>query len=235
MKLGLCGHKEDPLRRTLRLRDFLVPGFAVPASCDVTFGLVPDDDPLANDVLGVCGLAGPGHFERWEDQLCRRQTVVDGAAVRREYEAFGYVPGDPSTDGGVFALDVFKRWRSVGLFGRTIDAFAQVDFYDRNQTAAATFLLGGVFLCFNLPRSCQGRDVWEVVDDDGGSWGGHMALLQGDTVNSWGQRIRVERSFISRYCFDAYAVVSRAGLRDGRAYSGLDIVAMGRALAAVTG
>lgn len=239
-KLGLAGHKEDARGRTLKLRDFLRPELAVPHNSDNTDGMVYDSDPLANDVLGVCGIAAPGHFERWEDQLCKRPTVVDGEAVTAEYRNFGYIPGDPTSDNGVYALDVFKRWRRDGLFGRKIDAFAQVDYFDRDQTQAASFALGGTFLCLNLPKrvkagSIYEADVWEVADDDGGPLGGHMVLLQGDSGNSWGKKIAIPHPFVLRYCFDAFAVVSRHGLREGRAFSGLDIDALTAALLYVTG
>lgn len=237
MKLGLKGHKEDPRGRTLKLGDFLVPErFAVVANADLALDYPPDRDPLGNDAVGNCGIAGPGHFARWEDARCGLATAIDAAAVLREYEAFGYVPDDPSTDNGVYALDVFKRWRSVGMFGRQIEAFAQVDYFDAAQVQAAVFLLGGWFACYNLPRSVQGLDYWDVEEDDGGSWGGHLVWHDGtDTCNSWGQRILVTPRFRSRYCFDGYAVVSPHGLRQGLGFGGLDLDKMRAALAVVTG
>jgi hypothetical protein len=240
-KLGIKDHKEDPHGRTLKLRDFLVPGFAVPAACDLTFGLAADTDPLGNLDVGCCAVAGPGHFARWEDQLCERQPSADEAAILREYSAIsGYVPGDEATDNGCYAIDVFKRWRKAGLFGRTIDAFATVDHYDRDQLQAATFLLGGTFLCLDLPRRVAGgsifeADVWDVAGDDGGTAGGHLVYRYGDCCNTWGRRVLVMPSFIARYCYEAWAVVSRHGLRGGLGFGGIDLARMSEALAAVTG
>jgi len=243
-KLGLAGHKLDPRGRTLKLRDFLRRDFAVPEGGDVAFGMEPDSDPLGNDQFGVCGLACPAHFERWQDQRVRDPTTVNTDAVLLEAQNFGFDPADPDSFEGVYALDVMKRWRSVGLFGlEPIEAFAQVDFYDRAQLKGGTYLLGGSALCLNLPRRVKAgsiyvADTWDVADDDDGHLGGHMVLLQGDTLNSWGShrgRILVTWQFIQRYTFDAYVWVSRRGLVDGRALSGLDLDGMREALAYVTG
>jgi hypothetical protein len=59
-------------------------------------------------------------------------------------------------------------------------------------------------------------------------------LLQGDTCNTWGKRVLVTPGFVARYCWEAWAVVSSRGMRDGRAFSGLDHAGLMRAVAAVT-
>lgn len=240
-KLGLAGHKVDPKGRTLKLADFIRPSFAAPAACDLTTDTGRDTDDLGNVQVGCCAIAGPGHFVRWEDRICGRPQSVNTASVIDEYQAFGYVPGDETTDNGCYALDVMKRWRSVGLFGRRIQAFAQVDYFDAGELAKATFLLGGVFLCLSLPRRVAMGDmftseVWDVAIDDGGIAGGHLVWLEGSNlVNSWGQRIRVSDAFVARYCFDAYAVVSGDAVTpNGRAFSGLDLAGLDDALRSVT-
>src|SRR3990172_8547186 len=180
MELGLKGDKQDPKGRTLKLGDFLVPeAFAVVVNADLALDTPPDRDPLGNDAVGNCGIAGPGHFARWEDARCGLATAIDPAPF---------------------------------------------------------FLLGGWFACYTLPRSVQGLDYWDVEEDDGGSWGGHLVWHDGtDTCNSWGQRILVTPRFRSRYCFDGYAVVSQHGLRQGLGFGGLDLDKMRAALAVVTG
>jgi hypothetical protein len=200
-------------------------------------GLARDTDDLGNSDVGCCAIAGPGHFVRWEDAICQRPTRVQAADVLREYSAIsGYVPGDESTDVGCYALDVMRRWRKVGLFGTRIEAFAQVDYRSQEELARATFLLGGAFLCFDLPRSAEGTDTWGIVGNDGGTWGRHLVWADGTgLVNSWGQRIRVTTAFVQRYCFDVYAVVSvDSVMPGGRAFSGLDVGGLREALAAVT-
>lgn len=235
-RLGLAGHKGDKWGRTLQLREFLRPSFAYPAACDLTSGLVPDIDDLGNRDVGCCAIAGPGHFVRWEDQLCRRPVRVQAADVEREYSAIsGYVPGDESTDVGCYALDVLKHWRKVGLFGTQIVAFAEVNVLDTEQIVKATFLFGDVFLCFRLPVSVQGKSTWEVEKNDGGEWGNHLVWSYGTNLcNSWGGSIWFSDAFRERRCFAAYAVVSAdAILPGGRALSGLDLVGLGEALSDV--
>jgi hypothetical protein len=238
MKLGLRGHKEDRLGRTLQLRDFLVPGVAVPAACDleVDAGLPHDGHPLGNDRVGNCGIAGPAHFGRWEDKILGLPETIGEEQALAEYTALtGWDPNVPDSDIGVYAIDVMKWWRTRGLFGRLIEMFAQVDFRDPEEMARAIFLLGGVFVCLGLPNAAFGADTWDTWADDGGPGGGHLVWYSGtELVNSWGQKIRVAPAFLSRYCFDAYAVVSAHSLRGGRAWSGLNLQQMREALAVIT-
>jgi hypothetical protein len=237
-KLGLIGHKEDRLGRTLKLKDFIKRDFAYPAACDLTFGMEPDTDPLGNQDTGLCALAGPGHFARWEDQLCGRPLRVTEAHVRREYKEMvpDFDPAIPETDTGLYALDVFVKWRKVGLFGLPpIKSFFQVDYFDPEQIAASTFL-GGVFFCFNLPNEVADGSIfeastWAPSPNGSGMAGGHLIWDR----NSWGERKYPTQPFIARYCFDAFAVVSKESIKpDGRAYSGLDLGGLQEALTAVT-
>jgi hypothetical protein len=238
MKLGLAGHREDPRGRTLKLRDFLRRDFAVPVACDleVDAGLPHDSDPLGNLAVGCCAVAAPGHFARWEDKVRGQPEQVQERDVLGEYATLsGWTEDDPDSDTGLYALDVFKHWRTVGLFGRKIEAFAQVDFLDPVEMQAATFLLGGVFLCLSLPRAAMESDDWDLWDDDGGRAGGHMVYLYGCNCNSWGIAKRTTPAFVHRYAFDAFAAVSSASVAPGgRAFSGLDIGGLRDALAFVT-
>lgn len=230
-KLGLAGHKEDRLGRTLKLTDFVRPGLAYPAACDLDLGLTPDTDALGNNEVGCCAIAAPGHFTRWSDSYCKRPWSVSAAAVLEEYRNFGYDPDRPEeTDNGAYGLDVMNQWRKRGLFGLPpIDAFVQVDYFSDDRVAEASFILGGVFLCFSLPRRTAAGDprrvdVWDVTQEDGGPLGGHMVLARGsDVVNSWGRRIVVTPAFRKRYAFDAFSVVWQRTLLDGQSFSGLDL------------
>lgn len=244
VRFGLRGHKVDPRGRTLRLRDYLAPDLAYPVACDLTEGLEADRDPLGNTSVGCCAIAGPAHKERWLDRLNLRPPRVDTAAVLDDYSALsGYVPGDESTDTGLYALDVFKRWRSTGLFGLPpIEAFAQVDYTNAEEVAKATFLAGGVFLCLSLPERCaagdpRSVDVWDVPPDSdfGGELGGHLVWLHGSCCNSWGRQIVVTPEFTRLRAFDAFAAFGSDDLLPGgRAFSGLDADGMRAAVQTVT-
>jgi hypothetical protein len=236
-KLGLKGHKVDERGRTLKLSDFMVKNFSVPAHCDVMDGLVPDRADLGNSELGVCALAGPGHFERREAQLHEQFPLATSYSIHEEYKNFGYVVGKPETDQGCYALDVMKRWRKVGLFGgHKIDAFANVDYFDRTQILTSISLLGGWFACFNLPISVEGKDVWDVPDHESKDWGPHLVWMHSESLcNSWGERIYVTDRFIKTFCFDGYAVVSKGQLVNGKTTGGIDFASMVEALKVVTG
>ena len=242
MRLGL--RPNDHLRidaRTLKLGDLILPDFAYPVSCNLTSGCIPDCDPLGNLEVGDCALAGPAHRTRWLDDMRGTCPTIFTEDVLNEYRNFGYVPGDESTDQGCYALDVMNRWRKEGLFGRApILAFGEVDFRNREQIAAATFLCGGVFLCLSLPNKVKDgsvfdAQVWDVAGEDGGRAGNHLVWRHGDEVNSWGFDILTSWEFIQRYAYAAYAVVGEEDVaKDGSAFSGLDIEGLKTALARVT-
>lgn len=244
MKLGDKGPKYDHLGRTVQLRDFLAPALAYPEACDLTEGLAPDEDDLGNQSIGLCAIAAPAHKVRWLDQLNKRPPRVDTNAVVAQYSALtGYVPGDESTDNGTYALDVFKAWRSSGLFGLApITAFAQVNYLDREEVAKATFLAGGVFLALSLPKRCAAGDprdvdIWDVPADGdfGGELGGHMVWLHGSCCNSWGRQIVVTPELIAARAYDAFVAFGDDDLLPGgRAFSGLDAAGMMAAIKAVT-
>lgn len=243
MKLGLRGHKEDRLGRTLRLADFLTD-FSYPANCDITEGLAPDEDDLGNASVGLCALAGPAHKERWLDQLNKRPPRVAADVVIAQYSAMtGYVPGDESTDNGTYALDVFRAWKKDGLFGLPpIEAYAQVNYLDAEEVRKATFLSGGTFLCLSLPKRVAAGDprdvdVWDVPPDGdfGGELGGHLVWLYGDCCNSWGRQIVVTPAFIAARAYDAFVAFGPDDLLPGgRAFSGLDLAGLRAAVKAVT-
>jgi hypothetical protein len=241
VKFGLKGHKEDA--RTLKLADFVRRDFNFPVSCDLTLTTGADTDDLGNLDVGNCALAGPAHRARWEARINHRPETIQTSHVVDEYQQFGYVPGVESTDNGCYAIDVMRRARNVGLFGGRwqIDAFAWVDFRDRDMVAKARFLLDGLFLCLSLPQKVKDGDLfycntWDVASDDGGKAGNHLVWMFGEEVNSWGRAILLTPAFIERYGFDCYAVVGRGAVRaDGRASSGLDLDGMMEAVRAVTG
>lgn len=242
-RLGIVGPKVDRLGRTLKLADFIADDIRYPVTCDPDLGLPVDDDPLGNLSVGCCGIAAPGHLARWSDSICARPWAVDEAAVLLEYRNFGYDPANPdTTDNGVYAIDVANRWRKTGLFGLPpIDAFAQVNYYSDEQMALANFALGGVLLCLSIPKRVASgdpfeADTWDVHPQGGdGSLGGHMVLVRGDVVNSWGRRILMTPAFRRLYTFDAFAVVWRYSLRPGGlAYSMLDLDGLMAAVQRVT-
>lgn len=238
-KLGLSGHAEDS--RTLKLSDFVSRDFAWPAAYDLChFARVQfDADPLGNIEVGDCVIAAAAHAQRWADAVAGKATTVDTAAVLAEYANFGYDPARPDeTDNGVLALTMFRKWRSEGICGRKIDAFAQVNPWRSDDLAMAGFLLGGIFLCFDLPQSVRGKNTWDVPGpgDEQGSWGPHMVWSYGSgLVNSWGRPILYTDAFRDRYLFDAFAVVDRAQFVAGRAPSGLDYDGLMDAVRTVAG
>lgn len=190
-----------------------------------------------NDTLGICGPAGAGHMlQQWNFYAGHPWQPSDADVMKCYEDVGGYVPGDPSTDRGVFLLDLFKYWRKVGIGGHKIGAFVAVDWTNLQELKMALALLGNVGQGFALPVTAQGQSNW-VVGDGGthapagepGSWGGHFAPLAASsllthTAMTWGTIIKMSHNFLGDYGDEAYAAVSQDWIETaGVAPSGFDI------------
>lgn len=233
LRLGKDRPREDP--RTLRLARYLdvaaVAGLPqYPASYDLS-PAVSDWPMYLNDRLGDCAIAGPAHMvEGWTANVAAILAAVGkpGAPVRltdadvqAAYSAVGgYRPGDPSTDNGCNMLDVLNYWRTTGLGGRKIQAYAAVDLHNHAEVKAALWLFGGLYLGLGLPVSAQaqvGKRWTEPASKRGNgapySWGGHAVNLvahnrAGTTAVTWGAKQPMTWGFLDAYADEGYVVFS---------------------------
>ena len=235
MKLGRLPPRNDP--RTLRLARYLTPDLP-PAPESVDYGAaVPSWPMYRNDAIGDCTCAAAGHcIEAWTQASRGAAALVSDADVLAAYEAVsGYVPGIPASDTGAVELDVLRYWRSRGVGGHQIGAFASVDPGQVEQVKHAVHLFGGAYLGVALPVSAEGQVVWDVVDPSlsgpsrPGSWGGHAINVVaydagGLTVVTWGALRRMTWAFFGAYVDEAWALLSPDWLgADAHAPVGLDL------------
>lgn len=244
VKLGKLPARVDP--RTLSLAQYIdrevlpTPPPALDLSASVT------EWPMyANDRLGDCTTAAAGHMiEAWTAVAAGEAVEVSEAAVLAAFDAVRIL--DPVTgEAGAVELDVLKLWRSAGIGGHRIGAFARVARDDRDLLTTGAWLFGGLYIGLQLPLRAADQAVWDWAGrldgpDAPGSWGGHAVDVVaydegGVTVVTWGALKRMTWAFWERYCDEAWCVLSSDYLAAGRSPAGFDLEALWHDLALVTG
>ena len=199
-----------------------------------------------NNALGDCTCAGIGHsVQAWTAYTHGLVTLPD-SAVLSLYEAFGYTPGQPSTDNGAVEQDVLAYVQQHGIGGHKILAYAQVDHRNPDEMKTALNLFGSVYLGASMPQSAMDQtnagQPWTV---EGGSpiEGGHCFVAQRwDTsgapmeVVTWGQLQRVSIEWWLDYGVEAWVMMSPDWFRNnGMAGSGISVAELGDDFAVCTG
>jgi len=242
VRLGKLAPKHDP--RTLKLSKYATR--LPPPPPRISWGDGVHLWPMfRNDQLGDCTIAAAGHMvEAWTTESRHREAVVTERDVLHAYEAVsGYNPITGENDNGAVELDVLKYWRSHGIAGRKITAFASVNHSNVSEVKTATWLFGGLYLGVELPVTAQTQDIWDVVrgglDSAPGSWGGHAVDvvsydLEYVTVITWGAPLKMTWAFFLTYVSEAYAVLSPDWLRQNKSPSGFNLAALLLDLAALT-
>lgn len=237
MKLGRKGVKID--YRTFKLTKYVLELPDPPDQVDHTKGKT-SWGMMLNDVYGDCTIAGCGHLvQLWTLNTQPQMTTVPDTTILDLYSKWdGYKPNDPSTDNGGYLLDVLNDWRRDTFAGSTLDAFVSVNPQNLRHTKQATSLFGGLYIGVELPVSCQRQDVWDVVSNDGGMWGGHCVAIcgynpTGPVCITWGENKQMTWAFWQKYCDEAYALLDKDYL--GNFAPNIDETALMNDLQAVTG
>jgi hypothetical protein len=241
-RLGKLPPKLD--RRTLKLARYLVVEKA-PPKADYITGKVPQFPMLLNSDYGNCTICGPLHMRQvWNANTSRDFAPTDQMALEGYQAACGYVPGRPETDQGGNMLDVLRFWRTVGIGGETILAYAKVDVTDRNEVKLAIAIFGAIYTGAMLPLSAQGQGIWHMTGGPRakvGSWGGHAYMIpkyERYHVHNvtWDEVIPATYRWNDTYCDEAYVVFSREWVTgEGRSPTGIDLTNFVKDLSRVTG
>jgi hypothetical protein len=231
--------------RTLRFARY-VDRSKLPTPPDVFDGTtnVHEWPMYKNDTLGDCTCAAAGHMiESWTAAAAGKAVeVTDNDIV----EAFNHVKiSDPQTgEEGAVEIDVLKYWRSTGVGGHKIGAFASVSTHDRDLVRAAAYLFGGLYLGVALPVTAQQQVTWDFTgslsgDAAPGSWGGHavdvVRYSPGSvTVVTWGALKDMTWDFWDRYVDECYCILSTDFIAGDKAPSGFNLAELQADLALVT-
>lgn len=197
---------------------------------------VPRWPMYANDRFGDCVFAEQGHHEQlWSAAGGRPLTPTDQDVLGAYSALTGFRANDPNTDNGTVILDAMNYWRKVGIAGRKIGAFCNVEEHNHSLLRAAMYLFGGLSLGFDLPVAAQSMSSkWTKPRSmrgagEPGSWGGHCVYAvdytsKGIVIVTWGQLVTVSFGFFEAYCTEAWAAISPDFLvsETGKTYAGFD-------------
>ncbi len=190
---------------------------APPSSVAVPGASYPID---GNDQFGDCTMAGVAHLvAAWDAEVKQPDPVPTGQQVVAEY--FRLSGGQ---DSGLAEADVLQTWRSAGIFGRKIGAYAPVEHSSILAIHQAVAFYGGCYLGIQCPQSAQEQfaagEPWTVVDDSPIE-GGHCIVALGYTPQAllcatWGGIAEVTYPFLGAYLDEAWAVIPSQFLEAGR-------------------
>jgi hypothetical protein len=178
---------------------------------------------LGNDKYGDCVEAGFAHLlQIWGDRA-GTPFVPDDAETLAAYTAItGFNPKDPSTDKGTEILTALGYWKSNGIAGHEIDAYATLNVKEQAEVKEAIAWFGGAYIGVQLPISAQGQvgHEWQVTtgkDARPGSWGGHCIPLCGYDASAiwcvtWGALQSMTWEFFATYCDEAYVMLGQEWL-----------------------
>ena len=245
VKLGRLPVRRD--KRTLKLAKYLQLAPPIPAT-DWSHGIT-DWGMMGNNFLGDCTCAAVAHaIQTWTANTAGEVTLPDTTVIQAYSDWCGYNPSNPSSDQGGVEVDVLSQWRSSGLAGHSLLAYADPDPKNIVHVQQAIRLYGGVYIGIGLPRTAQNQDVWDVVgnplvdpDSQIYSWGGHAVFViayqnHGETLTciSWGKLITMTKAFWLAYCDESHCLFSRDWLAHFGGNAAL-ITALEADLQAVTG
>jgi hypothetical protein len=245
--LGKCPATFD--RRDLKFVDFVASG-ALPRH-PARFGHEDTISAagwgmLGNDEHGDCVFAGAAHEHMlWEREggvinpptFSARNVLADYGAVT------GFDPATGDNDNGTITRDAMAFRRKTGVADATgyrhkIGAYLALDPGNWDHLLEAVFLFGIVGIGIEFPGSAMKQfdagHPWDVVKGARVEGGHYIPLVakRGRLVCvTWGKTQEMTRRFYTRYCDEAWAIVSPEILSAvGRTPEGLDLPALQAAL-----
>jgi len=201
---------------------------------------------LDNDHVGDCVAAAAFHAQQlFEFDARDTTTAFTTAECLDMYAAIsGYDPADPTTDTGARLQDGLEYWRTVGVGGYRITAFAQIDHTDLALVKTCIADFGVVYTGMNVPASAMRQlhagQRWDIVAATA-ILGGHCVPLTGYdpgwlTCVTWGQPQPMSTAFYLRYVDETWVPISPDWVsRTGRTPSGLDATAANAEYQRLTG
>ena len=198
-----------------------------------------------NNKFADCTCAAAAHLiENWTAAF-GREVVLTTDQVLEFYRHFT----KPGSEGDCAVLSVLKFWRSHGLAGHKILAFAQLERRNINEIRQAVAIFGGCYVGLALPKFAavaqNPRDVPWVVPREGlngnaapdPQFGHCVAGIAYDEqslhVVSWGKVKTMSWEFYSDYSDEAYVLLSNDFLSKKKTPAGFDLSQLRQDLATV--
>lgn len=247
MKLGKLPATSDP--RDLMFARFREPSLPqAPVGFDHTALVSGPWGMLANDRLGDCAIAGPGHETMLLNAAAGRQATFTDENIIAAYSAVtGYNPDDPSTDQGSSVRDVLAFRASEGLtdnngYTHRIGAYVALKPGDWAEMLQALFLFECVGIGIQFPASAMdqfnARQPWDVVPGSPIEGGHYIPIVSRphDTlvnVVTWGAAQSMTEAFYAEYCDEAWAYISAEDMTAGTTLEGFDLATLTDDLASI--
>ncbi|MFF7130421.1 hypothetical protein [Streptomyces sp. NPDC008240] len=205
-----------------------------------------------NDEWGDCVFAEIGHavnqltwyatgseVEPTDDDILTGYSAVTG------FNPNAGPPGDNPTDNGTYVQDALTYWRTTGIAGHKIVAYASLDVANLDEIRQAINLFGNISIGMNFPASAMNQfnagQTWDVVRGAKVE-GGHCVLAgaydkDGVGIVTWGAETKMTWRFWTRYVDEAWVVLDADGLKKAGVYftGAPSFYALGQEFAELTG
>jgi hypothetical protein len=195
--------------------------------------------------IGDCTIAAADHMiQVWTQNSKGTATLIPDSATLTAYEAVsGYTPSNPATDVGADPLTVLNYWKTIGIGGDVLSAYAAVPYKNQKVVMQALQLFGPLYFGVLLPLTAVNQTVtggtWTVKKTRGngapGSWGGHaLAIVSANAsglgIVPWGYPVglmSMSWQFLSTYGDELYACLSATDWAENTvAPSGFNLAAL---------
>lgn len=232
MQFKLGRNRPDPAKAKMHLRDYRVVGSPLPvppAVCAAYVGKAVNALKLVylNDQLGDCVVAGVAHLVGlFIANSGLPPDLFTDAQIIAMYSAIGgYVPGDPSTDGGCDERTALRYWQQSGApaGSNKILGWVSIDGSNPTKVKTALWLFENLVFGVELPDawidpfpSAPGF-IWDVAGPANPN-NGHCIVgvdydQRGVQVDSWGMIGTITYEAIAKYATttgsgELYAVLS---------------------------
>jgi hypothetical protein len=188
------------------------------ASVDVPGGNLASWGMLGNDQWGDCTIAGADHVILADSTITNEAyTAPTLNAVEREY--FGLTGG---ADSGLVISNVLKSWRTTGMFGNKLGAYAPVQVNNTTLLQQCIEWFGTAYCGVNLPQPAEGQfktdgsGVWDLTGTSADSQieGGHCIVLVAYDAQqlyavTWGAIVGITYQWWEKYADESWATITQ--------------------------
>jgi hypothetical protein len=241
MKLGKAPPKHDD--RTLHFAAYLDPELHI--TVPTSFGherdvyKVPYQDwlMLGNDRYGDCVFAGAAHETiLWNAEHGKPTNFTDEAVLSDYAAVTGFDPRTGANDDGTVVLDALNYRRHTGIVDaqgdrHKISAYVALEPGNWHHLLAALYLFGAVGIGIEFPNSAMAQfdrgKAWSVAPGAKNEGGHYIPLVakRGNYLDcvTWARLQAMTKAFYTKYCDEAYAILSPEHLAGGRTLEGFDL------------
>lgn len=198
--------------------------------------LVSNWGMLGNDQYGDCVFAGAAHETMlWNAERGITVPITAENALSDYGAVTGFTPDDPNSDQGTNVRDALDYRRQTGIVDATgarhkIAAYVALEPGNWSHVDEALYLFGAVGIGIEFPESAmvqfRNHKPWSVVHGaaiDGGHYVPLVAMRDNIIAVTWGQTQKLTKSFFSKYCDEAYAMLTEEMLTNGKTLEGFDL------------